>query len=192
VLVLTPTIISSLSPPFHAFESLVVSALTAFTRSLSAELAPLGIPVTHLKLGSFDFASLQPRNQLQTHNLNAQRAEMLGWPEGARRIYGKNYISVTEREPNGSGSKGSPLRELHNAVFDAMASRRGGTVRVGMGSVMYGFVGAWVPGGLVSWMMGMRKVSRSNAAMFGSESGSDGYKDDNGMTRESEYVSVYQ
>ena len=41
-------------------------------------------------------------------------------------------------------------------------------------------------------MMGIRKVSRSNAAMFGSESGSDGYKDDSEMAGESENVSVYE
>ena len=117
---------------------------------------------------------------------------MLGWPEGTRQAYGKNYLSVVERGPSGAGSKGSPLRELHNAIIDAMAVGRGGTVRVGMGSVLYDFVGVWVPRGLVGWMMGIRKVSWPETVIFGSDSGSDGYKDDTGMAGESEYVSVYQ
>lgn len=54
--------------------------------------------------------------------------------------------------------KGSSLRELNNAIFDAMVSGKGGVTRVGMGASIYGFVGGWVPSGLVSWMMGMKKV----------------------------------
>lgn len=57
----------------------------------------------------------------------------------------------------GGHGKGSSLRELNNAVFDAMERRNSGIVRVGMGSSVYGFIGAWVPRGLVGWMMGARK-----------------------------------
>lgn len=45
------------------------------------------------------------------------------------------------------------MRELNDAVFDAMAARRGGVLRVGSGSKVYGFIGRWVPRGLVGWMM---------------------------------------
>ncbi|RYC57243.1 hypothetical protein CHU98_g8949, partial [Xylaria longipes] len=55
VLVFTPSIISSINPPFHAPEATVCSALSAFTEVLTAELRPLRIPVTHLQLGTFDF-----------------------------------------------------------------------------------------------------------------------------------------
>jgi len=50
------------------------------------------------------------------------------------------------------------LRELNDAVFDAMVRGKGGVVRVGMGSSVYGFVGRWVPKGLIAFMMGARKV----------------------------------
>lgn len=51
--------------------------------------------------------------------------------------------------------RGSPLRDLHVAVFDAMVGGlgRGGTVFVGKGSRAYDFVGRWVPGGVVGWML---------------------------------------
>jgi hypothetical protein len=52
-----------------------------------------------------------------------------------------------------------------------MTSGRGGVVRVGMGSSLYGFVGRWVPSGLVSYMMGMRGVTPSQRE-FGSGSDS--------------------
>ena len=115
---------------------------------------------------------------------------MLCWPEGTRQIYGKNFLSVAERGPSIGGPKGSPLRELHNAVFDAMARRKGGTVRVGMGSSAYELVGAWVPKGLIGWIMGMRRVRRVNGITFGSESGSDVGKEDIGVSGEGEYVTL--
>lgn len=60
--------------------------------------------------------------------------------------------------------KGSPLRELHNAVFDIMASKKPGRVwHVGKGSQLYGFVGNWIPAGLVGWMMGVRHIERKVA-----------------------------
>ena len=62
--------------------------------------------------------------------------------------------------------RGSSLRELNDAVFDAMASRRGGIVRVGMGSILYGFIGRWAPSSLVGWMMGVRAVGNDGSRMW--------------------------
>lgn len=102
--------------------------------------------------------------------------------------------------------KGSSLRELNNAVFDAMVREKGGVVRVGMGSSIYGFVGRWVPKGLVGWMMGMRSEEENAKVEFGrvlgsSESGSrstspgtsaSGGGNVHGLgLGESEYISVY-
>jgi hypothetical protein len=55
--------------------------------------------------------------------------------------------------------RGSSLRDLHNAVFDVIdGSNKSDVVRVGLGASVYGFVGRWVPRGLVAWMMGIRRV----------------------------------
>jgi hypothetical protein len=84
------------------------------------------------------------------------------------------------------------LRELNDAVFDAMVAGSGGTVRVGMGSSVYGFVGRWVPRGLVGWMMGVRKLGE-----FGVGSGKgivgpgEKEKEREKKMEESGYVSVY-
>lgn len=61
---------------------------------------------------------------------------------------------------NQTGSTGSPLRELHIAVFDALTQKKPRRIwRVGRGSSTYDFVGNWVPAGLVGWMMGIRRVT---------------------------------
>jgi hypothetical protein len=53
--------------------------------------------------------------------------------------------------------KGSNVRELHNAVFDALTVRGPGSVwRVGRGSLVYDLLGKWCPAGFVHWMMGVR------------------------------------
>ncbi|KUJ24362.1 DUF1776-domain-containing protein [Mollisia scopiformis] len=203
VLLLTPSIISSLSPSFHLPESLISTALTTFTQTLTSELLPLDIPVTHLQLGSFDVSSFSPHNKALVPTTQSQRAETLKWDEGTRQAYARNFVAVSSKGAGGVGAigKGSSLRELNNAVFDAMTSGKAGTVRVGMGSRTYGFVGCWVPRGLVGWMMGVRKVGQ-NKSEFGrggdslvpSRSTSPGSASTGNVhgLRESEYISVYQ
>lgn len=100
------------------------------------------------------------------------------------------------------------MRELNNAVFDAVVAGKGGVVRVGMGSSVYGFVGRWVPKGLVGWIMGLRKVGdegkefgRGKKMVLGESQGSrDTSPGSGGGLRysaadlgmdESEYIAVY-
>lgn len=149
-----------------------------------------------------------PHNRQQL-TLSSQRAEMLKWEESARHAYGKNYATVTSKTGGGGVvGKGSSLRELNNAVFDAMVRGKGGVVRVGMGSRVYCFVGRWVPRGLVGWMMGVRGVGVGEKEEFGrvpgtsegfgsrstspgsSASGGNGNMHGLGLA-ESEYISVY-
>merc|ERR1712093_526980 len=160
ILLLTPSIITSLSPAFHAPEALINSALTSLSTVLTAEISPLKIPVTHLQLGTFDLSAFTPHSR-NTSTPAAQRAETLKWDDSTRVSYSRNFVAMTSSSPGGSKSglgKGTPLRELNNAVFDAIVRGRGGVIRVGMGSGLYGFVGKWVPSGLVAWMMGVRRV----------------------------------
>ncbi len=67
-------------------------------------------------------------------------------------------------------------------MFDVIdGSLTSGTVTVGLGASVYGFVGRWVPRGLVAWMMGIRRVDElatwqgNGSSTFGSpkSAGSD-------------------
>ncbi|KAG9235411.1 hypothetical protein BJ875DRAFT_271063 [Amylocarpus encephaloides] len=160
ILIMTPSIVSSLSPAFHLPESTIVSGLTSFTSVLTAELSPLDIPVTHLQLGTFDTRAYTPHNNKQL-TIQGSRAETLRWDDEARSAYGKNFVHANAHSVKGPVvGHGTSLRNLNDAVFDAMIGSRGGTVRVGMGSSLYGFVGRFVPKDLVGYMMGMRAVGR--------------------------------
>ncbi|KAI9698193.1 MAG: hypothetical protein M1836_004195 [Candelina mexicana] len=167
LLFLTPSIIPSLAPPFHGVETSIVAALEGFTNTLSGELATMGIDVCQLRLGTFDCGSVGGRGHLQTSN--ATGADVLAWPASTRAIYAKNYFAQAGSPGNrgaiggvGVNIKGSPLRELHNSVFDALTIARPGRVwHVGKGSLAYDLVGRWVPTGLVGWMLGVRRVSPS-------------------------------
>lgn len=163
VLLLTPSIVSSLQPPFHGVESAVVGALQGFITSLRGELGTLGIEVCHLKLGTFDFSSAGSKHHLTPISVHRTYA----WPPSARALYGQNYVTQSRIagsrglfNENGAAAKGSSLRKLHKAVFDALTQKHPKQVwRVGRGSVAYDIVGTWVPQGIVGWMLGIRRVS---------------------------------
>ncbi|KAF2013185.1 DUF1776-domain-containing protein [Aaosphaeria arxii CBS 175.79] len=161
VLMLTPSIVSALRPPFHSVETAVVSALEGFTASLGSELGTLGIDVCQFKLGTFDCSNVGAKQQLQPRG----SPNIYAWPSAARQSYASNYVNQSRvAQSRGlfgqSGSTGSSLRELNNAVFDALTQKKPRrTWRVGRGSVAYDMVGKWVPSGLVGWMLGVRRVS---------------------------------
>ena len=51
--------------------------------------------------------------------------------------------------------KATPLRKLHDSVFDALVSTRPRrTWHVGRGSLAYDLIGTWMPAGAVGWLMG--------------------------------------
>ncbi|KAI3322940.1 DUF1776-domain-containing protein [Xylariaceae sp. AK1471] len=193
VLVFTPSIISSINPPFHAPEATVCSALSAFTEVLTAELRPLGIPVTHLQLGTFDFTGFVPARGPHNPGLLPPAAETQQWPEAARLAYARNYESQSSSAISAGrirGLRGSSLRDLHNAVFDVIdGSEKGNVVRVGLGAGLYGFVGRWAPRGLIAFMMGIRRVDELSS-WEGSYSGSGSEKSlsENGEVHE--YIAV--
>ncbi|PKS09842.1 hypothetical protein jhhlp_004465 [Lomentospora prolificans] len=172
VLVFTPSIISSINPPFHAPEATVCSALTAFTEVLTTELRPLSIPVTHVQLGTFDLSSFSSAKQYTDDPCTLAS----NWNENARAAYGRNFIVQRELTVSGGrirGMKGSSLRYLHNTVFDVIdGSITKETIRVGLGASVYGFVGRWMPRNLVTWMMGMRKMDELSTWQNGSPEGS--------------------
>lgn len=167
VLVFTPSIISSVNPPFHAPESTVCSALSAFTEVLAAELRPLAIPVTHIQLGTFDFSGFAPSRNVGLGGGSRIpppiAAETLAWPERARYMYGRNFTAQSASALGSGrairGVRGTAMRDLHHAVFDVLdGSNTSSVVRIGLGADLYGFVGSFIPRGLVAWMMGVRRV----------------------------------
>ncbi|KAG9691910.1 DUF1776-domain-containing protein, partial [Aureobasidium melanogenum] len=55
------------------------------------------------------------------------------------------------------GALGTPIRKLHEAMFDALhSSDPSRTWYVGRGSLIYDFIGSWIPSGVVGWMMGLQ------------------------------------
>ena len=168
ILVLTPSIVASLRPPFHSIENTVVSALDGFSTTLDRELSTLGIQVCQIKLGNFDLSNFGARHHLQPIGLSRTS----GWPASAKTLYAQNFITqsrVAESKgifgENGSTSKGSSLRELHHAVFDALnAKHRRRVWRVGRGSLAYDRIGTLVPSSIIGWMLGLRRVSLAEVA----------------------------
>lgn len=170
------------------------AALSSFTDVLTAELRPLGIPVTHMQLGTFDFSGFIPARQAVSMNAGNPE-DTLVWPDGARHVYGRNFMIQTSSAISGGrirGLKGSSLRHLHNSVFDVLdGSITSDVVRVGLGASIYGFVGRWAPRGLVSWMMGIRKVDQLSTWKTSSYEGSSREESEDGDASAShEFVAI--
>lgn len=134
LLLLTPSITSSLQLPGHSVENTVDAALCAFMNSLSKEMRGTSVTVSQFKLGAFDIPSVAAKQRR----------------EGIRE----------------SRIKATPLRRLHDSVFDALAAKSpAATYHVGQGSLTYDLVGKLIPAGLASWMMNLaerRRHSREN------------------------------
>jgi hypothetical protein len=150
VVVLIPNIVPPLRPAFHSVQSTLAGGLDAFAQTLDRELRTLDIPVTRIKLGTFDLSSFTPRSHV--HNNFGQSSSNY---ERNYRSQGAGLLGLS----TGSTRRGTNLRELHHAVFDALTMKKPNRVRrVGKGSVMYDIVGACMPSSLVDWMLGIEQV----------------------------------
>lgn len=141
ILVITPSIISSLRPPHHAIDCTIGSALDAFSTSVAAELRLQELYLSQIKLGNLDI------------------------PGSRRRVEGSP-----------SKSRGTPIRNLHDTVFDALQADKPRSVyHVGRGSRTYSLVGNILPAGLVAWMMGFNRAATvAGEEVEGLDEGSEG------------------
>ncbi|EAS33720.3 uncharacterized protein CIMG_04744 [Coccidioides immitis RS] len=187
IVLITPSIQSSLSSPFASPEVAVTRALAGFATSLRQELQLLesghgSVDIVELKLGNLDLGR-------QFRNTNGQNkgTEVLTWQPQQRALYGPSYLSsIGHRVGRSSGAgslHGTPAKELHFAVFDALAprqktifgrKRKQQVVYVGRGSRTYAIVGNVIPSMLIGWMLGLRTGYPAFFSDSGSEDG-NGY-----------------
>lgn len=132
LLLLTPSVTSSITLPAHSVENTMNAALQAFFSTCAAEIHGSGVSMVQFKLGDLDIPSISARQK---------RA-------GAK-----------------SRFKPTPLRKLHDSVFDALAAKRpSSTWYVGRGSFAYHAIGSLLPGGLIGYLM---RVGQHESRMDG-------------------------
>ena len=168
IVLVYPSISSSLSAPFTGPEVTVTRAMAGFATSLRQELRLLqqnNIDVVELKLGNVDLGP-----QYRSPQSHITGTEVLSWSTQQRSLYGSQYLSSIEQRPVASAGpgmiRGSPARSLHYAVMDALEpsakdifgrkKSKTPVLYVGRGARTYSIIGEWVPAGLVGWMLGLR------------------------------------
>ncbi|RDW70788.1 DUF1776 domain-containing protein [Aspergillus mulundensis] len=186
IILVYPSISSSLSAPFAGPEVTTARALVGFATSLRRELSLLhhnNVDLVELKLGNIDLGP-----QYRAPNSHIAGTEVLTWSVQQRALYGPQYLNSIEQRPVASAGpgfvRGSPARALHNALLDALeptsknifgkrAARK--PVRyAGRGARTYHLIGQWTPPGLVGWMLGLRTgyaTPVESASGSGSETG---------------------
>jgi len=162
IIVVMPTIASSLMLPFNGVEAAVVAGLDGWVGSLRSEIdmAAPGTSIVQIRVGNMD---LDASNEGGGSRLDASAGEgqVMAWEPAAREAYAQRYMQQRQQQKDtGTGKvmKGSNVRELHNAVFDALTQGRPRAVwRVGSGSLVYEVLGRWMPSPFIRWMMGSRR-----------------------------------
>ncbi|KAL8873975.1 MAG: hypothetical protein Q9174_000629 [Haloplaca sp. 1 TL-2023] len=143
ILFLTSTNATSLSPPRLGLENVIAGGMEKYISTLRKELgSSQGVNTVHFKLGVFDDGSdldaLKMAVALRHENQSEDSSTTSTLPRNLRRL------------------PGSPLRELHLEVFDAIVGKRKGIVHVGRGSRTYDYLGKVLPEGLAGWMLGLQ------------------------------------
>lgn len=139
-------IIPSLHTPFYAPAVLTSHAIQALSQTMSREVPSLF--TVHLRLGTFDLAHHFPAR-------NGTRADVLGWSPAVRAAYSSSYKNCTGR-PMNARIRGSPLKELHHAVFDALTDARPRRqVSVGAGVSMYHWCAQLMPESALRYLLGI-------------------------------------
>ncbi|KAL8762065.1 MAG: hypothetical protein Q9184_001873 [Pyrenodesmia sp. 2 TL-2023] len=144
ILFLGPSNTPALSPPEHGLENVVAGATDRYISTLRKEISSTSgsVNIVQFKLGAFNHASdreafkmavaLRPDNNVTSHD------------------------NVPQNTIDSRNTHGTPLRQLHLEVFDAIVGKRTGTVYVGRGSRTYDYLGKVMPDGLVGWMLGLK------------------------------------
>lgn len=130
-----------------------MAGMQALIKTLRKEVASKDVNVVQFKLGTFDYPGLAPTGRslipIREYNGSSMRGEEILREESARGRYVREDATAISRN-----IKGSPLRELHFGVFDAIVGDRGrgGTIFVGKGSRAYDYISRFVPETIIGWM----------------------------------------
>ena len=197
LIVISPSIFPSLCSADNALGNVTFASMGAWLTTLRTELAATNsnLRVIHLRLGYFNDINTPHGSKELTlwrqRNAHVQSDQSNGSnPEFLAAKSNDNKRTPTQM----SFYRGSPVRELHNGVFDAIVgttARYGGTLYLGQGSLVYAMMGSLCPSTLVGWMMRSERVRNGQ-----SETHADG-SDDMGTgswtqtSTEGEYVNVF-
>ncbi len=162
IIVLTPSIMGDLQPPFHSIETVISSSLSNLSLILHRELSPNNVPVVNIKMGSFDLATDSKR--AKSRYAAAVRQDISVWPKELQRVYGSSYqasatsilasSSSSTVSNGGSKIKPSALRDLHHAIFNSLESKNPQRViGVGRGSKSYGIINKILPIWCLDYML---------------------------------------
>jgi len=147
IVCLSPAITPSLPLPSHAPEAVSAAAITAYLRTLKAEVPP-SLSISHIQIGAIDMSGAPGAGeQLQQMVLHPRSRS------GSPSSNSSTDLAPERRRPKPK-LNGTPLRGLHHAVFDAVVGKSSGTVFVGRGARAYTIAGEYLPVSLVRWMVG--------------------------------------
>lgn len=142
IIFLNEWIIPTLHTPFYSPQVITAHSIRALARTISREVPSLF--TIHMRLGTFDIAQHYHISQ------RSLRADILNWSPSLRAAYSSNFRATKVQNK----VRGTAMKELHYAVFDALTDvnpRR--DVQVGAGVRMYGILSSIVPDYFMRWLL---------------------------------------
>ncbi|KAK6202943.1 uncharacterized protein RJT21DRAFT_83597 [Scheffersomyces amazonensis] len=157
IIFIYPSIISSLSIPYHSPETLFQNQLRNLFTTLTREVHQHGLSVTQVRLGNLQISS-QRNNTSNDRISTLVNSEIKAWDDDIKDLYAKSF-SQSQFKSNpikSTGGKGTSLRELYHTLFDLIYStkrRNPAIVYCGTGARSYDIISRIFPESWIEWLL---------------------------------------
>lgn len=152
-ILINANIISSLSMPYHAPETLFQNMLKHLFTTLTREILQHGCPVTQVRLGNLHISTQNASSDLKISNM--VNSEVRSWSLEIKDLYAASFSKSQQKtNPIKSRGSGTSLRELYHTLFDLIYNPRPpAVVYCGSGARSYDWISRLLPESWIEWFL---------------------------------------
>lgn len=153
IILVNPTIASSLSMAYHAPETVFYNELRHIFTTLTRELHHQNLSVTQVRLGNLQVSSTKSTESKIASIVNS---EIRSWNEDTRDLYAVNFSkSQFKANPMTASDRGASLKEFYHTLFDLVYSKRRNPALVycGTGARSYDWISSILPESWVEYIL---------------------------------------
>lgn len=152
-ILINANIISSLSMPYHAPETIFQNTLKHLFTTLRREISQYGLSVTQVRLGNLHISTQNASSGSKISNM--VNSEIRSWNLDIKDLYATNFSkSQFKSNPIKSRGPGTSLRELYHTLFDLIYTKRApAVIYCGSGARSYDLISRLLPEAWIEWFL---------------------------------------
>jgi hypothetical protein len=152
-ILINANIISSLSMPYHAPETIFQNTLKHLFTTLRREISQHGLSVTQVRLGNLHISTQNASSGSKISNM--VNSEIRSWNLDIKDLYATNFSkSQFKSNPIKSRGPGTSLRELYHTLFDLIYTKRApAVIYCGSGARSYDLISRLLPEAWIEWFL---------------------------------------